>query len=99
MLIIAGGEGIASFLEEESDPSVFVMSPSALESLSPEDAAAAIEGMVSYNKENKKEEETVSCTKKEVLCTQRTIHSFPANTGQDSCRIDTGYVPSFALTY
>lgn len=41
-----GGGGIASFLEEESDPSVFVMSPSALESLSPEDAAAAIEGMV-----------------------------------------------------
>ena len=40
-----GGGGIASFLEEESDPSVFVMSPSALESLSPEDAAAAIEGM------------------------------------------------------
>ena len=45
--ISGGGEGgIASFLEEESDPSVFVMSPSALESLNPEDAAAALEGMV-----------------------------------------------------
>ena len=36
-------------MEEESDPSVFVMSPSALESLSPEEAAAAIEGMVSMS--------------------------------------------------
>ena len=49
-LIISGdGGNFASLLEEESDPSVFVISPSALESLSPEDAAAAIEGMVICN--------------------------------------------------
>ena len=36
-------------IEEEEDPSVFVISASALESLSPEDAAAAAEGMAKIN--------------------------------------------------
>ena len=41
-----------SFLAEDTDPSTFVISASALESLSPEDQAAAAEGVAKINAMN-----------------------------------------------
>ena len=45
----SGSSGQFSSVAEESDPSVFVPSLAALESLSEEEAAAAAEGMVGIN--------------------------------------------------
>ena len=41
---------ISCLLAEDADPSTFVISAAAMESLSPEDQAAAAEGMVSWRR-------------------------------------------------
>ena len=52
LIVILACQRRKSFLAEDTDPSAFVISASALESLSPEDQAAAAEGMAKINAMN-----------------------------------------------